>query len=95
MQYEFALPPLEEQRRIAEVLRAAEKAIHRNRLTIDQLHTTRSALEIELIAKPLGLNRKSLYLKTAEPISDWALLNGQELLDNGHLVALQDGSLNS
>ena len=92
MQYEFALPPLEEQRRLAEILQAAEGVTSRARRAIDRLRIARAAVEIELIAKPLGLDRSSLHLQNAKPDGNWVLLTGQELLDSGHLVALQDGN---
>jgi type I restriction enzyme, S subunit len=90
--YEFTLPPLEEQRRIAKLLWAAENYRRRIRDTLDCLRAVKSATEVELIAMPLGLTRDSLYLRDARPTDGWLVCSGQDLLDRDYLFALQDGN---
>jgi type I restriction enzyme, S subunit len=90
--FEFALPPLEEQRRIAEVLGAAEE--YREMLSQTQvcLHRMKRSAEVEVIYKPLRMAAGSFDLKIANPIKGWLVCSGQELLDKGYLCALQDGN---
>jgi len=90
--YEFALPPLAEQQRIVEALQASNGVANRLDLAAQELRLAKAAMEVEVIAKPLGLSGGSLHLMKAEPTGDWQVLTGQDLIDQGYVTALQDGN---
>jgi type I restriction enzyme S subunit len=89
---EFALPPLEEQRRIAEALGASAQCREYLYRAQERLQKLKQSTEVELIAQPLGLSAGSLNLKESRPAHGWMVCNGQELLDRGFLLVLQDGN---
>ena len=70
-QEEFALPPLEEQRRIAEVIRAALDYREKISGMVNRVRAVKSAAEVSLITFPIGLQGDSLDLRTARPTNGW------------------------
>lgn len=77
---EFPLPPKDEQRRAAEILRAADDAIECYRHALTQLELLFKAA-LNQIVQPLQL-----------PASEWRLITVNELIDEGILSAPQDGN---
>ena len=89
--FEFFLPSIEEQKRIAQTLNAARNYQQKLYDALKSLRIVISATEVTLIAVPLGL-KKSLDLKFARPTEGWIVCSGQDLLDKGYLLAIQDGN---
>ena len=90
--FEFALPPIEEQRRILRVLSAVEACRNKFFALLDEQSKVRRSTEALVIGKPLGLDGTSLDLRYAKPKNGWVVATGQELLDRDFLEALQDGN---
>ncbi len=81
---EFPLPPKNEQRRIAEILWAADEVSEQFARALQAFHQCRHSYTTDFFC--------AADLHDATRHNDWRILSGQELLDNGYLTALQDGN---
>jgi len=91
-EYEFPLPPVDEQRRIADLLWAAEDSMTAYQDVLEKTQTLKESVAYEAITTGLGLARNDRELKNSNPLDGWKLVTGQELLSSGYLFALQDGN---
>jgi type I restriction enzyme S subunit len=92
MAYEFHLPEPAQQRLIATTLEAVEANRDSLMRLLLRLNTVKSAAAIAQIAAPLNLADGQVDLAQARTSGGWRVYSGQELLDHGYLVALQDGN---
>lgn len=85
------LPPLAEQKKIAEILGSVDEAIQATQAVIDQTRKVKQGLLQQLLTRGIGHTR---FKKTeiGEIPESWEVVTAQEMLDNGWLVALQDGN---
>jgi type I restriction enzyme, S subunit len=90
--YEFPLPPMDEQRRIADLLWAAEDSMTAYQDVLEKTQSLKESVAYEAITTGLGLARNDRDLKNSNPLDGWKLITGQELLSSGYLFALQDGN---
>lgn len=90
--YEFDLPPLATQQRLTNALTAAEQCMQTYAEARVRLTEVRHALEIHLFGNALGLPNDRFDLRMAQPGRGWQLLSGQDLLDQGFVLAIQDGN---
>jgi type I restriction enzyme S subunit len=80
--FEFALPPLDQQRRIAEMLWACDA------MTQLLMSLRRACCELEKAICAVLFSEPPM----GEVKQHWLRLSGQALLDKGYLLALQDGN---
>jgi type I restriction enzyme S subunit len=90
--YELLLPALDFQRDVVAALDAADGCVRHCEHAAQQAVAARRSLEAKLIGEPLGLPPGTLDLRSAKPRAGWQVLTGQEMLDRGLLLALQDGN---
>jgi type I restriction enzyme S subunit len=89
--YEFDLPPLDQQRRIAEVLRSSVDIIERKRTLLNSIRIFSDAFVYKRM-RQLNQVDTSLAERREYEGNGWIVATGQSLLDKGILVALKDGN---
>lgn len=89
--YEFPLPPKDEQRRIADILWAVDESIRRCSDAIPAFREFRTRYAVAFFGPVSAYDFNSNGCISLLP-SGWMLAKGQELLEKGILAALQDGN---
>lgn len=87
----FDLPPLDQQRRIAEILWAVDEVTERQRALLDSIRVHSEALVYERMGQQNHL-AESLAERREYEGNGWIIATGQSLLDKGILAALKDGN---
>jgi len=91
-EFEFPLPPTDEQRRMVVSLKAVDGCLDGLTALSARLYALKRTVELELLSGPLGLRKGVLDLRSAKPSIGWFVWRGSDLLDKGYLTALQDGN---
>jgi type I restriction enzyme S subunit len=89
--FEFDLPPLDQQRRIAEILWAVDEVTKRSRELLDSVKVYEDAfVRGRMGIKPAVI--ESLSKRQKHEAEGWLVTTGQDLLDRGILIVLKDGN---
>lgn len=89
--YEFPLPPEDEQRKIAEILWATDESSERYAEVILSCREFRHQDAAAFFRTVTGIESHPIG-STSSPPAGWLVVTGQQLLDDGYLAALQDGN---
>jgi len=89
--FEFPLPPLDEQKRIAEILWAADEAMAKFTAAKTQLRRLKEVYEIEFFSDSLGASI-CLNSKNIPSVSGWVIDAGVKLLMKNYIYKIQDGN---
>lgn len=89
--FEFPLPPLDEQKRIAEILWAVDEAVEKFTAAKSQLSRLKEVSEIEFFSDSLG-SSINLNSKNIPSVSGWVIDAGEKLLKKNYLYKIQDGN---
>jgi type I restriction enzyme M protein len=89
--YEFALPPLDQQRRISEIIWAIDDTIVKSQYLLDSLASYEEAIVTSRIS---GGGKLGALISAQVDVetNGWVISSGQKLLDKGILVTLKDGN---
>ena len=92
--FEFPLPPIEEQKRIAEILWATDEALECFKKANADLIEARRIMALDFFSDVSGKDIlfSSLTSKSLPGLDGWMICSGQDLLDWGYLEAIQDGN---
>lgn len=85
------LPPLPEQKKIAEILRAVDEAIEKTDLAIERTERLKRGLMRELLTKGIG-HREFKKTELGRIPKEWEVLTVGELIDRGIILKIQDGN---
>jgi len=91
MRFEFDLPPLDQQHRIAEILWAVDEVIEQQRTLLDSIRIHSEAFVYDRMGQQNHL-AESLAERREYEGNGWIIATGQSLLDKGILAALKDGN---
>lgn len=89
--FEFPLPPLDEQKRIAEILWAADEAVENYTTAKVQLNRLKEVSEMEFFSNSLGTSI-NLNSKKIQSISGWVIDTDDRLLKKNYIHKIQDGN---
>lgn len=89
--FEFDLPPLDQQRRIAEILWAVDEAIERQRELLESCRCYEDAFVLGRMGQKSAVI-ENLVNRQEYDADGWLVATGQVLLDRGVLEALKDGN---
>lgn len=91
-EFEFALPPLEEQKEIAHAFCLSQTLSDSLRIAQQALDKVVLASSFEMLARPIGLGSNDLDIRNAKATPGWTIATAQSMLKDGILLALQDGN---
>ena len=82
--FSIALPPLDEQRKIAAILSSVDDAIEATKAVIDQVHVVKKALMAELLTRGLpGRHTRFKMTEIGEVPEQWEVVTLGELMKSG------------
>lgn len=87
----FPLPPLDEQKRIAQILWAADEAVENYTFAKSQLSRLKEVSEIEFFSDSLGASI-NLNSKNIPSVTGWVIDAGGNLLKKNYIHKIQDGN---
>lgn len=91
MRFEFDLPPLDQQRRIAEILWAVDEVIEKQRRLVESMGVYKEAFVYQRMGEQSHLAEHLSQRREYEE-NGWIIATGQSLLKKGILTDLKDGN---
>lgn len=89
--FEFNLPPLDQQRRIAEILWAVDEVIDKYSALVASSRLYEEAFVLDRMGQQVAVI-EALSMRREYEGNGWLVATGQSLLENGILEALKDGN---